>query len=107
MGSEIAETKHVIRVSTNEGSSCPIDGCEFGWLGLDKFSESVNHVIKAHGYTLLHVGMETSHDNREKRWHSTVAILGSATEPKLRTLESIASILSRKAKKSGKKSAKK
>jgi len=29
-----------------------------------------------HGYKLLHVGSETSHDDEGKPWHSTVAVVG-------------------------------
>ncbi len=64
---------HVVELSTNTGTRC--EHCSTG-VGLDKFTESINHYIGQHGYKLLHVGTETSHDDGGKPWHSTIAILG-------------------------------
>ena len=68
-------TKFIVYVSTNEGTGCPIEGCDF-FIGLEKFQESCNHLLQKHGLKCLHVGQETSHDNEGKPWHSTVAVFG-------------------------------
>lgn len=47
-------------------------------------SDGVNHFIEEHGYRLLHVGTETSHNMDGKLWHSTVAILGHDNPPALK-----------------------
>jgi len=39
-------------------------------------AHSVNHYIAQHGYALLHVGTETSRDDKGKPWHNTIAVLG-------------------------------
>ena len=65
---------HVVHISTNIGTSCKHCTQQ---VGLDRLAESINHYIKKHGYKLLHVGTETSHDQVGKPWHSTVAVLGN------------------------------
>ena len=69
--------KRTTQVSSNIGQSC--DHCNEG-IGVFKLSDditpSINHYIEAHGYFLLHVGTQTSHDTSGQAWHSTVAILG-------------------------------
>jgi hypothetical protein len=64
--------QHVVHISTNIGEIC--NECTKR-IGLDTIAESINHYIE-HGYKLLHVGTETSHDKNGNPWHSTVAILG-------------------------------
>jgi len=64
---------HIVHISTDTGTSC--EHCRTS-IGLDRFAESVNHYIREHDYTLLHIGQETSHDSEGKPWHSTVAVLG-------------------------------
>ena len=64
---------HVVYVSTNIGTGC--EHCRTS-IGLEHFAESINHYIEQHGYKLLHVGTETSHDNDGKPWHISVAVLG-------------------------------
>jgi hypothetical protein len=49
----------------------------------DDLSDRINHFIEAHGYRLLHVGTETSHDSNGNPWHSTVAVLGHDDPPAL------------------------
>ena len=66
-------TKHLVHISTNTGTGCEHCGTP---VGLEHFAKSVNHYIEQHGYTLLHVGTETSHDMRGELCHSTVAVLG-------------------------------
>lgn len=65
--------QHVVHLSTNIGASCK--HCSER-VGLNSLAESINHYIEQHGYKLLHVGTETSHDMNGNPWHSTVAILG-------------------------------
>jgi hypothetical protein len=67
------EVQHVVYVSTNIGTGC--EHCQTT-LGLERFAESINHYIEQHGYKLLHVGTETSHDDDGSPWHSSVALLG-------------------------------
>ena len=66
--------KHIVEVSTNIGRHC--EHCT-KMMGLDNFTESVNHYIDEHGYKLLHVGTETGRNSDDgSPWHSTAAILG-------------------------------
>lgn len=64
---------HVVHISTDEGKGCK--HCDFS-IGTDNFSESINHYISDHGYKLLHVGQETSRDNRGNPFQLTVAVVG-------------------------------
>jgi hypothetical protein len=69
------KTRHIVHISTRVGTQC--EHCTpLVQVGLDDFAKSVNHYIEKHGYTLLHVGTETSHDSDGKLWHSTIALLG-------------------------------
>lgn len=65
--------QHVVHISTNIGTGC--EHCN-EQIGLDRLAESINHYIEQHGYKLLHVGTETSHDTNGNPWHSTAAVLG-------------------------------
>ena len=67
------DTKNVVTVSTNIGTTC--SECDF-LINPQEFDKSVNHYINEHGYTLLHVGTETDRDYKEAICHSTVAVLG-------------------------------
>ncbi len=75
---EISGVKRVVEVSSNIGAMC--DHCPEK-VGLEDFARSVNHYIEQHGYRLLHVGQQTSHDRDAKPWHCTVAVLGSSSPP--------------------------
>ena len=69
--------KHVVHISTNIGKSCEHCSAHIGATADDhELGESINHYIETHGYKLLHVGTETSHDANGNPWHSTVAVLG-------------------------------
>jgi len=63
----------VVHISTNVGQPC--EHCA-EQTGLDRLAESINHFLERHGYKLLHVGMETTHDSDGKPWHSTVGVVG-------------------------------
>ena len=74
-------TKRTTTVSSNIGRGCEHCG---EWVGADDSGDigaSINHYIGQHGYRLLHVGSQTSHDAEGKPWHSTVAILGHDAPP--------------------------
>jgi hypothetical protein len=70
--------QHIVHVSTGVGTYCEHCGEPVGCFeGKDPgLAKSVNHYIEQHGYTLLHVGTETSRDDQGKPWHATVAVLG-------------------------------
>ena len=72
-GNYYEDVTHVVNISTNVGKGC--EHCD-ELIGMDSFTESINHYIKKHGYKLLHVGTETSADSVGKPWHSVVAVLG-------------------------------
>jgi hypothetical protein len=72
-GLTIDKTKHVVHISTNITTGCA--HCKQR-IGGEDFAESVNHYLEKHGYKLLHVGSETTHDSDGGSWHSTVAIVG-------------------------------
>ena len=77
-----AGIQYVTYVSTNIGRSCEHCGYEIGYsTGRHDLADSINHYIQKHGYKLLHVGTETSHDDHGKPWHSTDAVLGSMDVP--------------------------
>lgn len=72
--------RHVVEVSSNIGRGC--EHCTSAViLGIEKFTEGINHYIHKHGYQLLHVGQQTTHDSDGKPWHTTVAILGTPGSP--------------------------
>jgi hypothetical protein len=64
----------IVYVSTNEGRSCPLEGCNFT-LDMDTFQENCTHLLQ-HGLMCLHVGQETTYDSDGKPWHNTVAVFG-------------------------------
>ena len=78
--------KRTTQVSSNIGTSCDHCNERIGAFELSgDITPSINHYIEAHGYCLLHVGTQTSHDTNGQPWQSTVAILGhdnpSAVKP--------------------------
>jgi len=66
-------TKHVTHISTNVHRSC--EHCSTS-IGGDRLAESINHYIKEHGYSIIHVGTETVPSDKGEPWHTTVAVLG-------------------------------
>jgi len=64
--------KTTIYLSTNIGKSCEI--CRASFIDYHDIAREINHYLD-HGYKLLHVGSETSHDDDGKPWHATVAVL--------------------------------
>lgn len=67
------QTQHVVHISTSISKGC--EHCSTFLQG-ENFAESVNHYLEQHGYSLLHVGQETSNAQNGDLWHSTVAVLG-------------------------------
>ena len=66
-------TKHIVHITTSIEKSC--EHCTTQ-VGGDRFAESVNHYIENHGYKLLHVGTETTHDMNGSPWQVSVAVVG-------------------------------
>jgi len=71
---DIKETKNTIYLSTSIEGNCKI--CGFQFSEYDGFSGQINHFLEKHNYKLLHVGQETSRDDKGSPWQSTVAIVG-------------------------------
>jgi hypothetical protein len=65
-------TVHVVHISTNITTGC--EHCTER-IGGERFPESVNHYAEQHGYSLVHVGTETSRDTEGDLQHHTVAVL--------------------------------
>jgi hypothetical protein len=81
MASEtVSEIQHIVQISSNIETGC--EHC-YHAIGGNVFANSVNHYIKEHGYTLLHMGQQTEHGS-EGLSHSTVAVLGTSRELALR-----------------------
>jgi len=77
--------KRTTTISSNIGRGCVHCNESIGPKDQsDDITESINHYITAHGYRLLHVGTQTSHDMDGKLLHSTVAILGHDDPPALK-----------------------
>jgi len=73
------DIRHVVHISTNISARCEHCSKSVGGYpgnGEHSLAESINQYIEKHGYKLLHVGTETSHDREGNPWHSTVAVLG-------------------------------
>lgn len=70
--------KHTVHLSTNIGKACEHCSESVGGASLDipKLAESINHYIEKHGYRLLHVGTETTEDDRGNPHQTTVAVVG-------------------------------
>jgi hypothetical protein len=69
------------QVSSSIGRACEHCNDLNASRSSDDISDSVNHYIQSHGYHLLHVGTQTSHDSDGKPWHSTIAVLGHPNPP--------------------------
>ena len=70
---QIGSVKNVIYVSSDISQSCPL--CR-QMLKAEEVGDSINHILQAHDYKLLHVGTETTDGSDGKPWHKTVAVLG-------------------------------
>lgn len=73
---DIKETKEVITISTNSFAPTCKFGCKFPYNGED-IESVINHYLKEHNCTLLHVGSESSRTFEGEIFNSTVAIVGT------------------------------
>lgn len=64
--------KHVVQLSSDVHGPC--EACR-DFRTDDDMGNAINHYLE-HGYVLLHVGTQTTHDLDGKPSHSTVAIMG-------------------------------
>ncbi len=69
---DIEQTENVVFLYSNSGENCR--DCDY-WIDSSNFEEGINHYLSEHGYTLLHVGTETTTGSNGEPWHSTVAAL--------------------------------
>lgn len=68
------DVNEVIYISTLTARSCPV--CRRQTIGGEDWEESVNHVLKVHGWKLIHVGADWADDRDGKTISHTVAVLG-------------------------------
>jgi hypothetical protein len=70
------DVKYLVRLSTNEYGACA--ECD-QWSAGPRYSvtDHANHYVQEHGYQILHVGQETSHDDEGKPWQATVIVVGT------------------------------
>ena len=74
------------KVSTDVSGMC--EHCEFS-ISSDDLPGAINHYISEHGYRLLHVGTETTHDSEHQPWHTTIAVLGTDQPPPIREIPTL------------------
>lgn len=72
---DIKKTKHTIYISSGiQENECQL--CNFEFNEETKLTEKINHYIKEHGYTILHIGQETRWESSTgEPFQNTVAIL--------------------------------
>ncbi len=68
-----AGVKHVVKLSSDVGKPC--EHCD-KYFKPEELAESINHYIGQHGYMILHIGQETTHDADGHPWQSTIAVVG-------------------------------
>ncbi|MCC5074253.1 hypothetical protein [Xanthomonas campestris] len=76
----IQESKAIITVSNTVSPYCPFDCEGVQKIGVVAFQDAINHLISAHGCSLIHVGGETTEGPDGKPWQGTIAVLGSPEE---------------------------
>lgn len=69
----IEDVQHVVHISTDSPMACRL--CAGASGGIWQFEKTVNPYIEAHGYRLLHVGLESILGS-EGLYHHTVAVVG-------------------------------
>lgn len=75
MANKYEGIEHIVQVNTVVEMRC--EHCDFWTGGSERFAQSLNHYIEAHGYRLLHVGSDTSTNLEDgSAWPFTVGILG-------------------------------
>jgi hypothetical protein len=68
------DVKITTKVSSDSLRTCDVSGCSFRTT--EDVSEGINHYITSHGYSLLHVGQETTTGYDGKPHQTTIAVLG-------------------------------
>lgn len=81
---ELKDVKHTVKLITDVGVACEVCGHFGEAVDIDS---RINHYL-GHGFQLLHVGSEHSHDENGKPWVQTVAILGVEEAPPPRPQQS-------------------
>lgn len=71
-GETLWSVTETVCVSTDVGTACHV--CGHGLYG-DRIHEKINHYF-SHDYRLLHVGAQTTRDDADMPWQTTVAVLG-------------------------------
>lgn len=61
-----------VQLSSDVSFGCPV--CS-KFLEHDKLDENIDHLINEHGFTVHHIGQQTSRDDQGNIWHHTVAVL--------------------------------
>jgi hypothetical protein len=71
----MADYKTVVQLSSAWQKQCPI--CKKIPLMTEDpdIGAQINHYLE-HGYTLIHVGQETTKNNNGELWQTSVAVLG-------------------------------
>ncbi len=74
---------HVVEISSVIGKSCEhcSEAIGGGYADDQSIDKSINHYIQEHGYKLLHIGSETTRDDKGRPYDTTVAVLGIAKPP--------------------------
>ncbi|MBV8503387.1 MAG: hypothetical protein JO006_16910 [Paucibacter sp.] len=67
------DTDEVVYITTLVEKNCPV--CRSQRIGGSNWDGSVNHMLKTHGWKLLHVGSDWSDDYAGKTISHTVAVL--------------------------------
>jgi len=76
----VKAVKHLVEITTNASKGC--EECDSVLSGVENFAGAVNHYLQVHGYRLIHLGSQTSHDYQGNPWQSTIAVLGTDKAPK-------------------------
>ena len=56
------DVQNVVSIRTDLHGECCIDSCDFEINCKDDLAAAINHIIKEHDYSLLHIGTETEPD---------------------------------------------
>lgn len=77
---QIQSIKEVVHIKSSVHSGCPYcSDFDFSKDSENYVQDKSNHLMKKHGFFLLHVGQETMTDSNGHPWHQTVHVMGSIT----------------------------
>ncbi|MFA5907297.1 MAG: hypothetical protein WC815_00815 [Vicinamibacterales bacterium] len=93
-------TKRTTMLSTDVGRGCEHCGESVGFNDSGDLAPSINHYIEQHGYSLLHVGQQSSNGNDGKPYHHTVAVLGHDNPPDIPPVPDLADYIKGRPEKS-------